>query len=45
MSLGAEGDSFYEYLIKAYVQSGERDKQGLELYQKSVVGAKKHLVK
>ena len=45
MSLGAEGDSFYEYLIKAYVQSGERDHEGLDMYQNSVVGAKKYLVK
>ena len=45
MSLGAEGDSFYEYLIKAYVQSGFTDRQALDMYEKSVIGAKKYLVK
>lgn len=32
VSLGALGDSFYEYLIKAYVQSGHRDRQALQMY-------------
>ncbi|OTF77171.1 hypothetical protein BLA29_008116, partial [Euroglyphus maynei] len=31
-SLGALGDSFYEYLIKSYVQSGHRDRQSLQMY-------------
>ncbi|KAI2795849.1 hypothetical protein BLOT_016407 [Blomia tropicalis] len=31
-TLGALGDSFYEYLIKAYVQSKHGDKQALRMY-------------
>ena len=45
MSFGAEGDSFYEYLIKAYVQSGKRDTQAKDLYEASIRGAKKYLLK
>lgn len=32
ISIGALGDSFYEYLIKAYVQSDGRDIEGYDLY-------------
>lgn len=31
-SLGALSDSFYEYLIKAYVQSGHRDTLAMRMY-------------
>ena len=43
--MGAEGDSFYEYLIKSYVQSGKRDDQALEMYKKTSIGTKKWLLK
>ena len=45
ISMGAEGDSFYEYLIKAFVQSGKRDEQAKEMYIKTSIGAKKWLLK
>lgn len=32
MSLGALGDSFYEYLIKSYVQSNYTDLQAKTMY-------------
>lgn len=32
VSLGALGDSFYEYLIKSYVQSGNKDEESLKMY-------------
>ncbi|KAI6217852.1 Alpha-1,2-Mannosidase [Aphelenchoides fujianensis] len=33
ISIGALGDSFYEYLIKGYVQSGKEDKQAYQMYK------------
>ncbi|CAG5102497.1 Oidioi.mRNA.OKI2018_I69.chr1.g330.t1.cds [Oikopleura dioica] len=44
-SYGAEGDSYYEYLIKSYVQTGLEDEQAKEMYFESLAGAKKHLLK
>ncbi|CAL4062907.1 unnamed protein product, partial [Meganyctiphanes norvegica] len=35
-SLGALGDSFYEYLIKAYVQSGSKDEVAREMYETAI---------
>ncbi|EYC36948.1 hypothetical protein Y032_0841g2629 [Ancylostoma ceylanicum] len=32
MSLGALGDSFYEYLIKSWLQSGKTDEQARKMY-------------
>ncbi|XP_065089168.1 mannosyl-oligosaccharide alpha-1,2-mannosidase IA isoform X2 [Ochlerotatus camptorhynchus] len=32
MSLGALGDSFYEYLLKAWIQSGHEDDEAREMY-------------
>ena len=43
--MGAEGDSFYEYLIKGYVQSGKRDHQAKDMYDRSAAGSKKWLLK
>lgn len=37
-SLGALGDSFFEYLIKAYVQSNGRDKFAMKMYKESIDG-------
>ncbi|XP_064098205.1 mannosyl-oligosaccharide 1,2-alpha-mannosidase IA-like, partial [Macrobrachium nipponense] len=35
-SLGAFGDSFYEYLIKSYIQSNSTDTQAKELYEDAI---------
>lgn len=35
-SLGALGDSFYEYLLKAYVMSDGEDVEALQMYQEAV---------
>ena len=32
VSLGAAGDSFYEYLFKSYLQSNKRDVEAKDLY-------------
>lgn len=36
VSLGALGDSFYEYLIKSWVMSGETDNMARRMYDQSV---------
>ncbi|CAE8620040.1 unnamed protein product, partial [Polarella glacialis] len=45
ITMGADGDSFYEYLIKAYVQGGQRDEALWGMYDQAVDGMEKHLVK
>ena len=37
-TVGALGDSFYEYLIKAYIQSGKQDKMALRMYLDALKG-------
>lgn len=37
MSLGALGDSFYEYLLKAWIQSGQTDIEARELFEDAMV--------
>ncbi|XP_023223086.1 mannosyl-oligosaccharide alpha-1,2-mannosidase IA-like [Centruroides sculpturatus] len=36
MSIGALGDSFYEYLLKAWFQSGNEDSQAREMYDTAI---------
>ena len=36
VSLGALGDSFYEYLVKSWFQSGKTDKLARKLYDDAV---------
>lgn len=36
MSVGALGDSFYEYLLKAWIQSDKTDSEALEMYHAAV---------
>lgn len=43
-SIGALGDSAYEYLLKAYIMSGRTEKYLLEIYIKSMRGAVNRLV-
>lgn len=40
--LGSRGDSYYEYLLKQYLQTGEE--KYLDMYNESFEGIKKHLV-
>ncbi|EDV95152.1 mannosyl-oligosaccharide alpha-1,2-mannosidase IA isoform X3 [Drosophila grimshawi] len=37
MSLGALGDSFYEYLLKAWLQSGQTDEEAREMYDDAML--------
>ncbi|KAI5961270.1 MNS1 [Candida pseudojiufengensis] len=43
--LGSRGDSYYEYLLKQYLQTNEEEQIYYDLYQESVEGVKKHLMK
>lgn len=38
MSIGALGDSFYEYLLKEYIQSGGTDTTALRMYEEAIDG-------
>lgn len=42
--LGSRGDSYYEYLIKQYLQTGSRERVYLDMWEESLEGMKKHLV-
>lgn len=44
MSLGALGDSFYEYLLKAWIQSGGRDMDARKMYDEAIDAVEHHLV-
>ncbi|CAI5723676.1 unnamed protein product [Peronospora destructor] len=46
IKLGADGDSFYEYLLKVYIYSGKRqeDKYLRELYDDAVRGMEEYLL-
>eukprot|EP00039_Didymoeca_costata_P019683 m.338531 g.338531 ORF g.338531 m.338531 type:complete len:619 (-) comp18457_c0_seq1:83-1939(-) len=45
ITLGARGDSYYEYLLKQWLQSGKKDNRWKEMYMESVSGIFEHLVK
>jgi len=45
ITLGARGDSYYEYLLKQWIQSGKTDDRWKAMYIETVDGIFKHLVK
>ena len=45
VSVGAFGDSFYEYLIKSWVQSNGTDTQSRRMFDTTAEAIRKHLVK
>ncbi|EHY51897.1 mannosyl-oligosaccharide alpha-1,2-mannosidase [Exophiala dermatitidis] len=42
--LGSRGDSYYEYLIKQYLQTGGVENVYLDMWEEALAGVKKHLV-
>lgn len=42
--LGSRGDSYYEYLIKQYLQTNMQEPVYLEMWDESLQGVRKHLV-
>jgi mannosyl-oligosaccharide alpha-1,2-mannosidase len=45
MSLGALGDSFYEYLLKAWIQSNKQDIVAREMYDDAMQAIIQHMVR
>ncbi|XP_076175246.1 mannosyl-oligosaccharide alpha-1,2-mannosidase IA-like [Ptiloglossa arizonensis] len=44
MSLGGLGDSFYEYLLKAWIQSGKEDREAREMYDEAIAAIDQHMI-
>ncbi|KAG0205917.1 mannosyl-oligosaccharide alpha-1,2-mannosidase [Mortierella sp. GBA30] len=42
--LGSRGDSYYEYLIKQYLQTSKQEPLYKEMYDHAITGVKKHLL-
>ena len=42
--LGSRGDSYYEYLLKQYLQTGSREEVYLEMWEEALQGIKKYLI-
>ena len=45
VSLGARGDSFYEYLLKAWLQSGKTDTEAREMYDEAIAAIAEHMIR
>ena len=45
ISLGALGDSFYEYLLKSWLMTSKHDVEARDMYYESLSAIMKHLVK
>ncbi|KAL9879138.1 mannosyl-oligosaccharide alpha-1,2-mannosidase IA [Glossina fuscipes] len=45
MSLGALGDSFYEYLLKAWLQSGQADEEARQMFDDAMLAIISHMVR
>ncbi|KAM3910825.1 endoplasmic reticulum mannosyl-oligosaccharide 1,2-alpha-mannosidase [Leptodactylus fuscus] len=44
-TLGARADSYYEYLLKQWIQSGKKETSFLEDYMQAIEGVKKNLLR
>ncbi|OHE93037.1 glycosyl hydrolase family 47 [Colletotrichum orchidophilum] len=42
--LGSRGDSYYEYLIKQYLQTNKQEPVYLEMWDEALAGVRKHLI-
>lgn len=45
MSMGGLGDSFYEYLLKAWIQSGYKDDESREMFDEAMSAVMTHMLK
>lgn len=45
MSIGGLGDSFYEYLLKAWLQSGREDQEARQMYDDAMHAIIQHMVR
>ena len=44
MSMGGLGDSFYEYLLKAWLQSGKTDVEAREMFDDAMQAVLRHML-
>nr|XP_022909489.1 mannosyl-oligosaccharide alpha-1,2-mannosidase IA-like [Onthophagus taurus] len=44
MSMGALGDSFYEYLLKAWIQSNKEDNEARQMYDDAMAAITQHML-
>lgn len=44
MSIGALGDSFYEYLLKAWIQSGREDQEARQMFDDAMAAVLQHML-
>ncbi|XP_061423237.1 mannosyl-oligosaccharide 1,2-alpha-mannosidase IA-like [Lethenteron reissneri] len=44
-SVGGLGDSFYEYLLKAWIMSDKKDTEARKMYDDAIEGIERHLVR
>ncbi|KAF7992379.1 hypothetical protein HCN44_001704 [Aphidius gifuensis] len=44
ISLGGLGDSFYEYLLKAWIQSGKEDTEAKKMYDEAIAAVVEHMI-
>lgn len=45
MSIGGLGDSFYEYLLKAWIQSGKEDQEARQMYDDAMHNIMQHMLR
>lgn len=45
ISLGGLGDSYYEYLLKAWLLSGQTDEEAREMYDEAMTAIIEHMVR
>ena len=45
MSIGALGDSFYEYLLKSWLMTGKDDIEARDMYFEAIKAMEKHLLR
>lgn len=44
-TFGGLGDSFYEYLLKSWIQSNEKDKVSKDMFKEAMISVKKYMIK
>lgn len=45
MSMGALGDSFYEYLLKVWLQTNKEDNEARQMFDDAMQGVFQHMLK
>ena len=45
ISLGALGDSFYEYLLKSWLMTSKQDIEGRDMFYDALAAIERHMIK